>query len=689
MSWSERFAKFDRLQQSLLFKCIASGAIVLVAIGAIIWYSVQQKAVADNSFEVKIVEVDPEADKNASGSDTGTTRGEANKVKVETPELKREREYMQTVADLANYLRTQRISVGSFSTGVAVCTGIALAAVWIGLGLTYLVLLGFGGLFVVPMVYMPEIHTGLFKTASWFTRESANSISQTGKFAAGVLALALTFATLVRGLAIVLSPAHPVLAIARNVVNEAVRMKVSLVFIIVLIIGLAALPGMLQENTPLRYRVQNFLQYGMGGAYTLTAILVLFLSAATLAIEQRDKVIWQTMTKPVAAWQYILGKWLGVITVAAVLLAVSSTGVFLFTQYLRNQRAGGEVQPFVADTQNPTQFSEDRFVLEYQVLSGRETINPTLSMDVQNSIDAEVGARLKKADDARKENPKAEVPEVARVYKEVAQEKLKDFLSIAPNDFEGKPYVFTQMQAAKKLGMPMACRYKINAGNNDPSDQYKVTFLIGEGSAGRVRTETTNLGQAMTFPVYPMDINDDGELHLRVYNGDVLNRRPNPQTIQFTIGDGLQISHPVVSFATNFMHAVLVLWFKLVFLSIIAITCATFLSFSVSCLVAFAVFAIAETAKVLAKSVESFSTTDNNNQSIWYKEVISQVAENIAWSFKTYADLAPTSALVEGKYLPGSQVFVVGVFLLGISAVLFALGSFIFRQRELATYSGQ
>ncbi len=81
-----------------------------------------------------------------------------------------------------------------------------------------------------------------------------------------------------------------------------------------LLFGLAALPLVLDPTTPLRYRVQAFMQYATGGAFWLIAIL-------TLVVQRRHRVplssgikrIWQTMTKPVAAWQYILGKWLGVV----------------------------------------------------------------------------------------------------------------------------------------------------------------------------------------------------------------------------------------------------------------------------------------------------------------------------------------------------------------------------------------
>src|SRR5690606_36572400 len=101
--------------------------------------------------------------------------------------------------------------------------------------------------------------------------------------------LATAFRALLQDLRIVLASANRFLAIARNAIAEAVRMNISLVFIVLLIFVMAALPDTLSHDTPLRYRVQTFLQYGTGGSYWIIAILVLFFSAASVAFEQRDR----------------------------------------------------------------------------------------------------------------------------------------------------------------------------------------------------------------------------------------------------------------------------------------------------------------------------------------------------------------------------------------------------------------
>ena len=172
------------------------------------------------------------------------------------------------------------------------------------------------------------------------------------------------------------------LAIARNVLNEAVRLKVGLVFIVAVVFFLALLPNALGEDQPLRYRVQQWLQWGTGISFLLASLLTIFFGAGTVAFEQRDRVIWQTMTKPVRVWQYVLGKWIGVMGLNLVLLGVMASGVFIFTEYLRNQPAVGELTAFVrtdgTDTRDDARLmTQDRRILENQVLVARVAVLPT------------------------------------------------------------------------------------------------------------------------------------------------------------------------------------------------------------------------------------------------------------------------------------------------------------------------
>jgi hypothetical protein len=238
----------------------------------------------------------------------------------------------------------------------------AILAAWLGLALTVL-----GVLVVGWVVAWPLMLTDTFRGV--------------GELLMGLVPLVVAFATLLQAARVALSGSTPVTAIARNVLNEAVRMKISVVFIVLLLLLLALIPGALTEDQPLRYRVQQWLQYGLGFTTLFLSFLTVFLAVGTVAFEQRDKIIWQTATKPVPHWQYILGKWVGVMTINLILLLVAAGGVYQFTEYLRRQPANGESAYFVDLRGRPTGGiygppSTDRRLLERQVLVARVGVEP-------------------------------------------------------------------------------------------------------------------------------------------------------------------------------------------------------------------------------------------------------------------------------------------------------------------------
>jgi hypothetical protein len=114
---------------------------------------------------------------------------------------------------------------------------------------------------------------------------------------AGMGLLTFTFVLLTRVALMVLRLPGQVTAVAHTVVKEATRNRLSLVFVVLLLIGLPLLPLGLDPDAPLRYRVQTFITRSMGLTYVMAACMTLFLSCASVAFEIRDRQIWQLMTR--------------------------------------------------------------------------------------------------------------------------------------------------------------------------------------------------------------------------------------------------------------------------------------------------------------------------------------------------------------------------------------------------------
>jgi ABC-type transport system involved in multi-copper enzyme maturation permease subunit len=712
----ELFASANRLQQQRVFKIVATCIVAVLAIAGIVAY-----AVAVNVPSASMIA--PEAAATPATPEAGAP-GAAGPTAAD-----------KTVA-IINGILAAKQDATSVAIGIAIGAGLLIGVIWLGLGLTYMAL-GLAGALVVGLMRLPWLHISehaavlmigimaltaaftalmrlvglalsgalgatVFACLIWLLTEAALgrvAIDLFGRTSQVVGTIILVAAALVAGATsvgfifwLIKCPRDRVAAIARNVLNEAVRMKISLVFIVMLIFWLAALPSWLKEGEPLRYHVQSFLQYGTGGAFWLIAVLVLTFSAASVTFEQRDKTIWQTMTKPVAAWEYVLGKWMGVTALCGVLLAVSASGVFLFTEYLRTQPAMGEREAYVTEDSGAG-ISEDRFVLETQVLTSRESRGadpyPLDEAQFRSNVEDKVQAELKQLRDS------GERDDLVREQEQNIREKiltdLPKAVQMAYRSIEkggAQIYVFSGLQAAREANRPILMRIKVNAGSNAPDALYRITIEVQNEPTYRI--VECPLGQTISIrpPLLPDSIDANGVLAIKVHNADIERGTANNDTISFPPG-GLELSYAVGSYRANFARVIGVLWVKLAFLAMLAIAASTFLSFPVACLVAFTTFLAAEGAGFILQSLESYQTETREGKTIIFNTIVDRVSWAVGHLFKIYSDLRPTGRLVDGLRLSWGDVSW-GVAVLALcTGVLYLVGVVVFRRRELATYSGQ
>lgn len=659
MTIRERLGALDRVQRSRLFKIIASCVVVLLALGSFISYVVAVQKDKQNQPMVSIAPLTPEQEAAAKIPE-GATEQEKAEIKSRNELVKQERSALEATARSINLILDRRSDPTSLGVGLAVGTGLALAVIWLGLGLTYL---GFA------------VGVAAIAGPMWLV----HSLRHLVPLVVGIGLLTLSFMSLMRLAHVALSAPGAALAIARNVLAEAVRLKVSLIFILLLIFMLAALPMLMDANSPLRYRVQTFLQYATGGAFWLIALLVVLFAAATVAFEQRDRVIWQTMTKPVTAAQYVFGKWLGVVTLGAILLSVCGSAIFLFSEYLRSQPAVGEESAYVARGGGLT---EDRLILETQVLTarvGREIRPPDLD---DEQFEKNVQARI---ESEKLSSPYfQDTPDTrAKIRKDLYESVLQSYRTIDPG--AGRRYIFGGMAEAKALGVPITFRYKIESGSNRPDVTYKVTFVFSDSDPIVKETTLSNVHQ---MQISPAVVKDNGTVEVELFNGDLNTGQVNERTIHMPPKDGLFMSYQAGSYRANFFRVMVVLWVKLAFLAMLGVAAATFLSFPVACLVSLATFLAAEGAGFLAEAVDSYRVEDDKGNVILWKKIAEQVAKLVSQLFSVYADLHPTTKLVDGILLGWDGVMVGTAVIALATAVLFVAAVIVFKRRELATYSG-
>lgn len=641
MKPSEWLSRLNGAQQKRSFKLIASAVIVVLAIAAIGAWIVLTKA-PDTAGAIQ------------SGVEAAAGKQE---------ELAAAQARVTGDAEARGLRELLGASSPTVSVAIAIAGlgGAALIVTWLGLALTYLGLMLVAGLVAAPLYAFDA-------TRAW------------GETLLGALALTASFTALLQALRALLGGGRPIFAIARNTLSEAVRMKISVVFIVLLIFFLAGLPFFLDADQPLRYRVQLFLQYGIGGSFWVLALLTVFFSIATVAFEQRDKIIWQTITKPVRPWQYLFGKWLGVVALNGALLAITGAGVFLFTQRLRYEPAMGEIRAYVSQD-GPSNPSIDRVLLESQVLTARASApfqRPEINEQALDDAVEEEVQRIRTQD-----------PDFAGTARDRAllREAMRETAFLQYRTIPvgaGQRYTFEGLGAARDRDRPITLRYKINAGADNPSTLYRVYFVVGD----QIRAERqVTLNTTQTFELPGEAIDDDGMLRVEIWNGNPMTGQGNPRPITIS-PDEFEILYVAGGYELNYLRILLIVWMKLAFISAVAIAASTFLSFPVACVVSMGVLFLAESSAYLVESLDWY-VADTKEGFDYIAFASRLIAVPISWAFSWYGKIDLAGSLADGRLIGWGTTLRGAGLLAASSMVMLGLGWLIFRKRELALYSGK
>ena len=493
----------------------------------------------------------------------------------------------------------------------------------------------------------------------------------------------LVFALLVHAALAVLDRASPAAAVAGGVVREAMRLRIAVAFAAVAVVVIPLLPVWIDRGAPLRYQVQTYLARSLDLMFVSCALLTVFLGCATVAFEIRDRQAWLTLTKPVSRFSWLLGKWLGLVVLNATILATASLAMYAFLVQVRSRAA---------------QDIYDAIAVDSEVLVARVGGFPNFDMlppaELASAVEEAMRADPNVQADLR-DGVRNEIDIKKELARSIAGEYLKAQRSIAPNT--EREYVFRGLAAAREAQANMTLRFKFFAGSQDPNERFPVVFIFGEGDGESWDDRRFTPAQSNVVPVPYNAIAADGTLKVRVanleYRADAPAGRnpfiPGRTTIAFD-PDGLELLYRVGGFGQNLVRAQMVNLLKLSFLAMLAVTCASFLSFPVACLVVFTIFAAGSLGPFLANSISEYRIRTESVTLKTVEGLIKAVASATEFTVRAYGEAGANGPLVEGREVSwgavGRTFALIG---LAWSGILLVVGSMIFRRKELAIYSGQ
>jgi len=452
---------------------------------------------------------------------------------------------------------------------------------------------------------------------------------------------------------------HRVLAVASNTVKQVLRMRIAVVFVLVLVVLLPVMAYNATGDGTIKGRLQTFVSYGLSLVGLLLAMLTIFAVTHSATSELVHRQIYTVLTKPIRRHEFLLGKFLGVLFVDVLLLAGLSAVLYGITVYAPR---------FMEVT------DEDRMQLQNEFFTARKGLVPK-EVDVSEEVERDYQKLVtnRELDQFFEGVPKRVV--IARLTQQKRLEKraaavgediIWEFSDVRPADPNGSLFV----------------RFKYDVSVNPADLQVYSQWMVGD-------LRQLKTGAQVTTPIYRVPRKDlirasrefevpaqvlarDGYLAVAFHN-EVLN----DTAVIFPIEDGFEVLYKADGFTANFMRAVIMVFVRLLFLAAMGIFAGSFLSFPVAVMLCLVVFL---TGTVSGFVLDSFGYM-GGHLSLIYDYSLKLLVQVLP----QFDKINPTGFLVAGRLIPWSLVAWTAVVLIGIKAmILLAIGLWIFRSREIA-----
>lgn len=412
---------------------------------------------------------------------------------------------------------------------------------------------------------------------------------------AGATALVLSARVGIVILRQLLSTSHPIPAVARVIVEEAVGTRLSVLLVMLVLVGLPCLPLVLDSGERLSYRMQFLLNWSLSGAFVLLAFLSIALCCGTVCGDISSSRIHLTLTKPVRRWEYLFGKWLGIAVLNLLFVALVGLGTYTTAQALR---------------QLPAVDTSDLRAVEEQVLTARIAANPVHPR--QDDYEKLVSNEIKRI---RDEDPELFDLDPVNAKRRIRTTQLYKWHTVSPDVVAS--YLFTGLDGVKERTPVIQLRLKPFAPNSAISEaDVQFSMWLNERpfpvKDGKQEDYVLSVNQIHTIELPTVSINDEGTLLVTIANQNlVMPGETRPTSISFTPGKGFQLLYRVGSFEGNIFRATIIMWAKLSLITAVALTAAAWLGLPVAMLASMMFLAAAIASGFLADAIDIYTGIDD------------------------------------------------------------------------------
>jgi hypothetical protein len=458
-----------------------------------------------------------------------------------------------------------------------------------------------------------------------------------------------------------------ILAIAWLTWKAALRFKLFLVIAVLLILAVVGLPLVIKDDGTARGFTQIILTYTLSAITALLGLSTLWLSCGTLARDIEECQIQVVATKPIARWQIWIGKWLGIVSLNAALLAISGACVYGLLQWRATKLPAAEQK-----------------ILREQVLVARDSAK-------EKNYDAEIDAEAAQVLQERlKSNPvtTADLPEVQKQIRE----QVKAELQVVPPGYASRPWQIDLGFAKNYLhDKPLQLRVKFNAAQKSSSGTYLALWQVGvPGTTNFWETQTPMSLAADTvheFQIPPNLFDTNGVITIVFVN-------PNDTALLFPLEDGMKVLYPEGGFALNFARGLGIIFCWMALLAVLGLAAASFLSFPVATFFSLAMLVVALSGGTLSDAIDSGSVAAGNEETgaaghSGADSVLIPFFKGILAIIRLVENFSPIDSLSSGRAITWSELgLAFGQIVMLLGGIIALAGMVLFQRRELATAQG-
>jgi hypothetical protein len=458
-----------------------------------------------------------------------------------------------------------------------------------------------------------------------------------------------------------------ILAITWLTWKAALRFRLFPVIAALLILAVVGLPLIIKDDGTARGFTQIILTYTLSAITALLGFSTLWLSCGTLARDIEECQIQVVATKPIARWQIWIGKWLGIVSLNAALLAISGACVFGLLQWRATKLPAAEQQ-----------------ILREQVLVARGSAKPR---NFDADIDAETEIVLQNRLASNPELARsADLPEVRRQIRELVR---ADFQLVPANSTRSWQ---VDLGFAKHIvqDKTMQLRVKFNSANKSMSGTFVLAWQVGSA-------DSTNFWESEPMSLAPDTFHEFAvPANLFDKNGvmTIVVANPNNTALLFPLEDGIEVLYPETTFTVNFIRGLGIIFFWLTLMAALGLMSASFLSFPVATFFSLALLTVVMSSGTLNDAVTSGTVAAGNEEKGIAGHSVADVVLIPAFKgmlsvVRLVQDYSPIEALSTGRSVAWTELGAAFVQIVLVLGGVFALvGIFCFSRRELASAQG-